>query len=251
MEDRLQHKPTAHELQTGSRQPSLQPAPTGAKPRTDSTYNGGQIGGEVNKISNVRALTISPAVDWPLQRRLEYLEWAREVSRKCEVRRLGWNSNSMQRLNAVRSPNSRLLTTMGLFPIFTDFSPVRQTSAKVYVSEIFITFNSKNEQWTSGMPDRGEVDTVVLDHLHCRAICDEIGDRLRYALAREHSEIPPRLIALIGKLALLDQTPSIVPSTEEMSSPWHLGYPSSKPSGDPVLPATNRKSTSAAALVEP
>lgn len=29
----------------GSHQPSLQPAPTGAKPRTDSTYKRGQIGG--------------------------------------------------------------------------------------------------------------------------------------------------------------------------------------------------------------
>ena len=101
------------------------------------------------------------------------------------------------------------------------------------------------------MPDRGEVDTVVLDSLHCRAICDEIGDRLRYALAREHSEIPARLIALIDKLTLLDRAPSIIPSTEEMCSLWHRGYLSSKPSGDPVLPATNRQSTSAAALVEP
>src|SRR4051794_26792116 len=32
---------------TGSHRPSLQPAPTGAKPRTDSTYKRGQIGEQV------------------------------------------------------------------------------------------------------------------------------------------------------------------------------------------------------------
>jgi hypothetical protein len=101
------------------------------------------------------------------------------------------------------------------------------------------------------MPNRSKADTaVVLDHLHCRAICDEIGDRLRYALAREASEIPPRLIALIDRLALLDETPSIVPSIEEMSSPWCPDYPTfTKQSPDTVIPATNRKSASVAALV--
>ena len=102
------------------------------------------------------------------------------------------------------------------------------------------------------MPNRGGAhNTVVLDHLHCRAICDEIGERLRYALAREKSEIPPRLMALIERLALLDEAPSIAPSIEEMCSPWLREYERLKPSADSVLPATNRKSTSAAALVEP
>jgi hypothetical protein len=102
------------------------------------------------------------------------------------------------------------------------------------------------------MPKRSEADTaVVLDHLHCRAICDEIGDRLRYALAREASEIPPRLIALIDKLALSDETPSIVPSIEEMTSPWCPDDPSfNKQSADSVIPAPKRKSASAAALVD-
>jgi hypothetical protein len=110
----------------------------------------------------------------------------------------------------------------------------------------------KIEHWISGMPKRGETDTaVVLDHLHCRAICDEIGDRLRYALAREASEIPPRLIALIDKLALLDEMPSIVPSIEEMTSPWCADYLSfTKQLDDSVLPTTNRKSASTAASVD-
>jgi hypothetical protein len=64
----------------------------------------------------------------------------------------------------------------------------------------------------------------MLDHKHCRAICDEIGDRLRYALQRETSEIPPRLLALIDQLARLENddparlqpSPSLAPSIAEM-----------------------------------
>jgi len=58
-----------------------------------------------------------------------------------------------------------------------------------------------------------------LDHTHCRAICDEIGERLREVLAREIPEIPPRLLALIDRLAQLDDAPSIMPSIKEMTSP--------------------------------
>jgi hypothetical protein len=65
------------------------------------------------------------------------------------------------------------------------------------------------------MPNR---DTAIaLDHVHCRAICDEIGERLRFVLRQKPSDIPPGLVALIDKLAQLEQIPSIVPSIEEMS----------------------------------
>jgi hypothetical protein len=62
---------------------------------------------------------------------------------------------------------------------------------------------------------------VTIDHVHCRAICDEIGERLRYALKREAPEIPQNLLVLINKLDELDGAPivlapSIVPSLEEM-----------------------------------
>jgi hypothetical protein len=60
---------------------------------------------------------------------------------------------------------------------------------------------------------------LAIDHTHCRAICDEIGDRLRDILKREVSEIPPRLLVLITKLAQLEHAPSIVPSIDEMSLP--------------------------------
>lgn len=76
------------------------------------------------------------------------------------------------------------------------------------------------------MPDRNAA-TLRLDHTHCRAICDEIGDRLRDVFKRETSEVPLRLLALIDKLAQseiedlvqLQGIPSIAPSIEEMSFP--------------------------------
>ncbi len=64
---------------------------------------------------------------------------------------------------------------------------------------------------------------VNLDHAHCRAICDEIGERLGFIL--KPADIPPRLLYLIGKLAeqemadlpQLEPAPSIAPSIEEMA----------------------------------
>jgi hypothetical protein len=63
-----------------------------------------------------------------------------------------------------------------------------------------------------------------LDPTHCRAICDEIGERLGFIL-KPASDIPPRLLYLIARLAELEKTdlpqlesaPSIVPSIEDMS----------------------------------
>jgi hypothetical protein len=60
---------------------------------------------------------------------------------------------------------------------------------------------------------------LAIDETHCRAICDEIGDRLRDILKREVSEIPQRLLVLLDKLAQLEHAPSIVPSIDEMSLP--------------------------------
>jgi hypothetical protein len=73
----------------------------------------------------------------------------------------------------------------------------------------------------------------AFDHVHCRAICDEIGERLRYALEQGASDVPPRLVALIDKLAEMDPMPSIVPSIEEMSSLGCLGPPTSSAGSEP------------------
>jgi hypothetical protein len=59
---------------------------------------------------------------------------------------------------------------------------------------------------------------LQIDSGHCRAICDEIGDRLRIVLDKEAGEIPQRLRLLIDRLAELDgeQAPSIVPAMDDM-----------------------------------
>jgi hypothetical protein len=59
---------------------------------------------------------------------------------------------------------------------------------------------------------------LQIDSGHCRAICDEIGDRLRIVLDREAGEIPQRLRMLMDRLAELDgdQAPSIVPAMDDM-----------------------------------
>jgi hypothetical protein len=59
---------------------------------------------------------------------------------------------------------------------------------------------------------------LQIDSGHCRAICDEIGDRLRILLDQEADEIPQRLRLLIDRLAELDchQAPSMVPAMEDM-----------------------------------
>jgi hypothetical protein len=57
-----------------------------------------------------------------------------------------------------------------------------------------------------------------MDSGHCRAVCDEIGDRLRILLDKDAGEIPQRLRLLIDRLAELDgqRAPSIVPAMDDM-----------------------------------
>ena len=60
---------------------------------------------------------------------------------------------------------------------------------------------------------------LQIDPTHCRAICDEIGARLRVMLDREATPMPPRLQALLLRLAAqeLSASPSIAPSLDEMA----------------------------------
>jgi hypothetical protein len=60
---------------------------------------------------------------------------------------------------------------------------------------------------------------LQLDSGHCRAICDEIGDRLRILLDKEAGAIPRQLRLLLDRLAELDgeQAPSIVPAMDDMT----------------------------------
>jgi hypothetical protein len=60
---------------------------------------------------------------------------------------------------------------------------------------------------------------LQIDAIHTRAICDEIGDRLRDILRRQAgNELPPRLRYLMEQLAELDDdgSPSIVPALDDM-----------------------------------
>jgi hypothetical protein len=123
---------------------------------------------------------------------------------------------------------------------FTDFSPVPKLPEEIYSSEI-LAILSKLEQVRRAMPNRTSA-APALDHIHCRAICDEIGERLRDVFGRVALEIPPRLLVLIDKLAQLDRAPSIVPSIDEMSFPRCPGpLASVKLLADLAPPATNRE----------
>jgi transposase len=59
---------------------------------------------------------------------------------------------------------------------------------------------------------------LQMDSGHCRAICDEIGDRLRILLDRETGEMPQRLRLLMERLAERDgvRAPSIVPAMDDI-----------------------------------
>jgi hypothetical protein len=59
---------------------------------------------------------------------------------------------------------------------------------------------------------------IRIDPIHSRAICDEIGERLRQVLKRESGGLPPRLQLLVDRLAEFDgeTAPSVVPSFKDM-----------------------------------
>ena len=59
---------------------------------------------------------------------------------------------------------------------------------------------------------------LQIDSVHCRAICDEIGGRLRTMLRAETGNLPTRLQILLDRLADQDRelAPSIVPDLDDM-----------------------------------
>jgi hypothetical protein len=64
-------------------------------------------------------------------------------------------------------------------------------------------------------------DSIVkIDSNHCRAICDEIGARLRPILDGEATALPHRLQVLMLRLAAQDlaASPSTAPAIGEMAS---------------------------------
>ena len=58
--------------------------------------------------------------------------------------------------------------------------------------------------------------TEALEPKHCRAICDEFGERLRHSLARDTSPVPTRLRKLVDRIAELGgDAPPIIPDFED------------------------------------
>jgi hypothetical protein len=59
------------------------------------------------------------------------------------------------------------------------------------------------------------LDGILIDETHSRAICTEIGERLR-SILNENAPAPPRLAALLARLNELDfhESPSIVSEME-------------------------------------
>ena len=51
----------------------------------------------------------------------------------------------------------------------------------------------------------GAQGKLQIDSSHCRAICDEIGERLRVILTRDTSAMPPHLQLLLDRLAAKDR----------------------------------------------
>jgi hypothetical protein len=60
---------------------------------------------------------------------------------------------------------------------------------------------------------------LAFDDTHSRAICDEIGERLRDVLGRDVPEMPAYLCRLVERFAELDRVPapSIVPCIDDMT----------------------------------
>jgi hypothetical protein len=76
------------------------------------------------------------------------------------------------------------------------------------------------ENWA--MPVSQPRESIDIDSVHCRAICEEIGYRLGRVLSlRDIPELPPQLALLLDRLCRQDQAeaPSIVPSMEDLE--WH------------------------------
>ena len=81
----------------------------------------------------------------------------------------------------------------------------------------------------------GPHSKIEIDSSHCRAICDEIGERLRRILDREATALPPRLQLLLERLAEQDlvEAPSIAPSIDSMV--WQREK-AGKGQGSPLAP---------------
>jgi hypothetical protein len=64
-----------------------------------------------------------------------------------------------------------------------------------------------------------ELISCTCSDVHTRAICDEIGERLRILLDRSQTPTPPKLLVLLLKLQLEElKTPSFSPEIRSRNS---------------------------------
>jgi hypothetical protein len=74
------------------------------------------------------------------------------------------------------------------------------------------------------------VVNLSLDHVHCKAICDEIGDRLRFMLRSELTDTPAYLSDLLNRFQELElrESPSIVPALHQLFRWKRCGAPAAR-----------------------
>jgi hypothetical protein len=64
------------------------------------------------------------------------------------------------------------------------------------------------------------VDTVQIGSEHCRAICEEVGERLRQHIDRTQISPSQRIMMLLRELEAREtEMPSIIPSLEDIVAP--------------------------------
>ncbi len=64
------------------------------------------------------------------------------------------------------------------------------------------------------MPDPG---SCSLSDVHARAICDEMGERLRVLLDRSQTPPPPRIQALLLRLQLSELKAAVAEPSEDLA----------------------------------
>lgn len=63
------------------------------------------------------------------------------------------------------------------------------------------------------------MDAVQIGSKHCRAICEEVGERLRQYMDRTQTAPSQRIMVLLRELELREaEMPSIVPSLDDIST---------------------------------
>ena len=63
------------------------------------------------------------------------------------------------------------------------------------------------------------MDAVRIGTKHCRAICDEVGERLRQHIDRTTAPPSQKILELLQELELRElDAPSIVPSLEDLDA---------------------------------